>query len=244
MKGQGNIFNVEQAGRVERSASDLSHEKKFTCDMGQLIPVLCMMGLPGDVIDIGNSIVARMQPLVAPVLHEIDVETFYFGVPLRIIDSTWEEFITRGVTGNSSVSLPLFNPALFTNPANVVAMGELWDFLGFPLVQPPEEVCPIDHPRRAYYEIWNQYFRDENLQTAVDITAYGSNHSIKRACWRKDYFTSALTFQQRGTAPALPVFGSASADFTLPYVNLTGQPASNLRNWATDGLHPVEVGVS
>ena len=244
MKGQGNIFNVEQAGRVERSAFDLSHEKKFTCDMGQLIPVLCMMGLPGDVIDIGNSIVARMQPLVAPVLHEIDVETFYFGVPLRIIDSTWEEFITRGVTGNSSVSLPLFNPALFTNPANVVAMGELWDFLGFPLVQPPEEVCPIDHPRRAYYESWNQYFRDENLQTAVDITAYGSNHSIKRACWRKDYFTSALTFQQRGTAPALPVFGSASADFTLPYVNLTGQPASNLRNWATDGLNPVEVGVS
>lgn len=215
MKGQGNIFNLEQAGRVQRSAMDLSHEKKFTCDMGQLIPVLCMLGLPGDVIDIGNSAVVRMQPLVAPVLHEIDVETFYFAVPLRIIDDTFEEFITRGVTGNSSVSLPLFNPALFTTPANVVALGELWDFLGFPLVQPPEEVCPIDHPRRAYYEIWNQYFRDENLQTAVDITAYGTNHSIKRACWRKDYFTSALTFQQRGTAPALPVFGTASAEFNI-----------------------------
>lgn len=77
-------------------------------------------------------------------------------------------------------------------------------------------------PRRAYYKIWNEYFRDETLQTELDITAYGTQHNILNAAWRKDYFTSALPWTQRGSAPALPVFGSASVDFDLPFANWVG----------------------
>lgn len=214
MSNRGDVFNNEKGRAPGRSAFDLSHEKKFTCDMGQIIPVLATAALPGDVFQLDNSCVIRFQPMVAPILHQVDVETFYFFVPYRILDEDFENFITKGIQGTTELTPPLFDPALFTTPANVVAMGSLWDFLGFPLLQPPEEACPMDYPRRAYYKIWNEYFRDETLQTELDITTYGTQHSILNAAWRKDYFTSALPWTQRGTAPSLPVFGSASATHT------------------------------
>lgn len=212
---RGSLFNSEKGRAPARSGFDLSHEKKFTCDMGQIIPVLCTAALPGDVFEIANSCVIRFQPMVAPILHQIDVETNYFFVPYRLLDDDFENFITKGIQGTYEGTIPLFDPALFTTPANVIANGGLWDFLGFPLIQPPPEACPMDYPRRAYYKIWNEYWRDETLQTELDITAYGTQHSILNAAWRKDYFTSALPWTQRGTAPSLPVFGSAAATFDI-----------------------------
>lgn len=208
------VFEAERSGGVPRSAFDLSHEKKFTCDMGQVIPVLCQAAIPGDIFEISNSMVMRFQPMVAPILHQIDVEVFYFFDSYRLLDPNFEEFITRGILGTTSLTPPLFDPDLFTVPANVVTGGTLWDFLGFPLLIPPAAACPMDYPRRAYYHIWSEFFRDETLQTALDPAAYGTQHNILNACWKKDYFTSALPFQQRGTAPALPIFGSASVDFS------------------------------
>lgn len=227
MSNRGDVFNNEKGRAPGRSAFDLSHEKKFTCDMGQIIPVLATAALPGDVFQLDNSCVIRFQPMVAPILHQVDVETFYFFVPYRLLDDQFETFITKGVQGTTELTPPLFDPALFTTPANVYAMGSLWDFLGFPLLQPPEEACPMDYPRRAYYKIWNEYFRDETLQTELDITAYGTQHHILNAAWRKDYFTSALPWTQRGTAPSLPVFGSAAVDFTIPLVDISGGTAAN-----------------
>jgi len=232
MSNRGDVFNNEKGRAPGRSGFDLSHEKKFTCDMGQIIPVLATAALPGDVFQLDNSCVIRFQPMVAPILHQVDVETFYFFVPYRLLDDQFETFITKGVQGTTELTPPLFDPALFTTPADVYAMGSLWDFLGFPLLQPPEEACPMDYPRRAYYKIWNEYFRDETLQTELDITAYGTQHDILNAAWRKDYFTSALPWTQRGTAPSLPVFGSAAATFTLPY----GAVQSSATNTIT-GIH-------
>ena len=228
MSNRGDVFNNEKGRAPGRSGFDLSHEKKFTCDMGQIIPVLATAALPGDVFQLDNSCVIRFQPMVAPILHQVDVETFYFFVPYRLLDDQFETFITKGVQGTTELTPPLFDPALFTTPANVHALGSLWDFLGFPLLQPPEEACPMDYPRRAYYKIWNEYFRDETLQTELDITAYGTQHHILNAAWRKDYFTSALPWTQRGTAPSLPVFGSASADFSVPKHNLGNADGANL----------------
>jgi len=235
---RGSLFNSEKGRAPARSGFDLSHEKKFTCDMGQIIPVLCTAALPGDVFEIANSCVIRFQPMVAPILHQVDVETFYFFVPYRLLDDDFENFITKGVQGTYEGTIPLFDPALFTTPANVIATGELWDFLGFPLIQPPPEACPMDYPRRAYYKIWNEYWRDETLQTELDITAYGTQHSILRAAWRKDYFTSALPWTQRGTAPALPVFGSASTTFDMPYANAGGTNMNEVISLGTKTTDP------
>ena len=193
---------------------------------------------------ISNSCVLRFQPLVAPLLHEVFVETFYFAVPLRLLDDGFEEMITKGVNGTVSTAPPLFDPSLFTTPADVIAIGGLWDFLGFPLVQPPSEACPNDYPRRAYYKIWNEYFRDETLQTEKDITAYGTQHVILNAAWKKDYFTSALPWQQRGTAPSLPVFGSASADFALTSENNGASPWAEPRFLSTGPSTNVGFGLA
>jgi hypothetical protein len=220
MVNKTEVFSKIGHKSVPRSAFNLSYEKKFTMDMGLLYPILHEEAVPGDIWEIGNSSVIRFQPLIAPILHQVKVRTYYFFVPYRILDEDWEEFITRGETGNSVVTLPLFNPAGFgANETASRAIGSLWDYLGFPTAMtPPPEACPIDYPRRAYYKIWNEFFRDQNLQTEVDETAL-VEYELKRRNWLKDYFTSALPFQQRGTPPALPIFGTATTDFSVPYVN-------------------------
>lgn len=224
---KGKIFQEVAPARVPRSSLDLSYEKKFTCDMGQIIPILAEEAIPGDVWDIANRAVVRFQPLLAPVLHEVSAKTYYFFVPYRLLDDAWESFISRGVQGTTVGTLPVFDPADYTTPANVYAQGTLWDFLGFPLLQPATEFCPMDYPRAAYYFIYNEYFRDETLTTALDLTP-GVEYAIKNALWSKGYFESALPWQQRGTAPALPVFGSASVDFAFNSVNYSATAFANL----------------
>lgn len=195
-----NVFS--RVGRLQpgRSVFNLSYEKKFTCDMGQLIPVMCDEVVPGDYWKIGNQAVIRFQPLVAPVLHEINIYAHYFFVPYRILDENWEEFITGGSDGDSSQVLPTWEPTTYDT-------GSLWDFLGFPVDVDCDGAYPIDYPRRAYNLVYNEFYRDENLITEVALT----NEDILPRCWEKDYFTSSLPWQQKGTAPSLPIAGTTSA---------------------------------
>ena len=186
-----------------RSVFDLSYDKKMTADMGYLYPIMCDEVVPGDKFEIGNEIVIRFQPLVAPVLHEINAYVHYFFVPYRLLDDTWEDFITGGPEGDSVAVLPRWDPTSY-------GIGSLWDYLGFPAAVKPTGRLPLDFPRRAYNLIYNEYYRDENLIDEVALT----NESILKRAWEKDYFTSALPWQQRGTAPALPISGSGNADFS------------------------------
>lgn len=202
------IFENVGSLNPSRSVFDLSYEKKFTCDMGQLIPVLCDEMVPGDFFQFGNEAVIRFQPLVAPILHEVNMYLHLFFVPYRILwdnagTDNWETFISGGVDGDETPILPRWEP---TN----TAQGSLWDYMGFPVGIDPDGAYPIDMPRRAYNLVWNEYYRDESLQTEVALT----NESILNRCWEKDYFTSSLLWQQRGTAPALPISGTTFADFT------------------------------
>ena len=153
---KNNIFGRTGTLQPARSMFDLSYEKKFTCDMGQLIPVCCEEVVPGDFFKIGNQSVIRFQPLVAPVLHEINQYVHYFFVPYRLLWDDWEDFITGGVTGDLSPGIPRWTP---TNNA----IGSLWDFLGFPTGVVPTGALPLDFPRRAYNFVYNEYYRDETL---------------------------------------------------------------------------------
>lgn len=196
-----------------RSMFNLSYSKMLTCDMGQLIPVLCDEVVPGDIWQIGSEAVLRMQPLVAPVMHEINVYLHLFFVPYRILwpknDSEtdgWEVFISGGASGDLAPSQPVWQPSV----AGEVAKNSLWDYLGFPTGLTPASMTgpfPVDFPRRAYNRIWNEFYRDENLQTKVAET----NYAILNRSWEKDYFTASLPWQQRGTAPALPISGNTHA---------------------------------
>lgn len=182
-----------------RSVFDLSHSKLFDCDMTQLIPILCDEMVPGDIFEIANEMVLRMQPMLAPMLHEVNIYVHYFFVPYRIMWANWEPFITGGFDGANADTLPRWTP---TNTAK----GSLWDFLGFPVGVNPTGALPMDFPRIAYNRIYNEYYRDETLVTAVAET----NETILKRAMSKDYFTSALPWRQRGTAPALPISGLAN----------------------------------
>lgn len=198
-----NIYNSVKSNRPGRSVFNLSYDKKFDGDMGYLYPVMCDEVVPGDVVRVGNQTVIRFQPLVAPIMHEINVYAHYYFVPYRLLDDDWEEFISGGVQGDSTAVLPRWNP---TNTAK----GSLWDYLGFPVGVVPDGALPLDFPRRAYNFVYNEYYNDQTLnEGGVALT----NETILKRAWEKDYFTSALPFQQRGTAPALPISGLTNAEW-------------------------------
>jgi len=176
--------------------------------MAQLIPVMCDEVVPGDFFEMGNEAVIRFQPLVAPVLHEINMYVHYFFVPYRLLwdnvtPDNWETFISGGIDGDELPVIPTWEPTVTTE-------GSLWDYMGFPTGVDPDGAYPIDFPRRAYNLVFNEFYRDETLVTEVALT----NETILSRAWEKDYFTSALTAQQRGTAPALPISGTTFADWT------------------------------
>ena len=209
-------FNRVAGLNPGRSVFDLSYEKKFTCDMGQLIPIVCDEVVPGDVLSFGNQIVVRFQPLVAPMLHEVNVYVHYFFVPYRLLMDDWEDFLSGGVNGDKTISLPRWTVKDPDIAAGATAIGSLWDYIGMPVGvnyktgTPQAENAPIDFPRTAYNFVYNEYYRDENLQDEVDL----KNNKILNRNWEKDYFTSALPWQQRGISPALSFAGNASLDWS------------------------------
>lgn len=219
-------FNQTAGRKPYKSAFDLSHEVKLTCDMGQLVPILTQQVMPGDVFDISQNIIVRMQPMVAPVLHGITVRTHTFFVPHRIINDNFEKFITGDENGEYSTPLPVAGPG--TN-----GVGGLADYLGWPVgVNIPSGSTPLSAPVNAYNLIWNEYFRDQNVQAE---RASGQT-SLAYVNWGKDYFTTALPFQQRGTAPALPITGTISA--TWDTVNIINGSPTTPVNLTAEGSNP------
>lgn len=197
-------FNRIARNRVPRSIHDLSHTKTLTCDMGQLIPVMYLEVVPGDVFNISHEVVVRFQPLVAPVLHPVSVYIHSFFVANRLTWASWEDFITGGEDGTSAPTLPLFDPVDKDK-------GSLWDYLGFPTSASSAMATgiePVGFPAYAYNEVYNEYYRDQTHITEVAI----NQSAILNRAWARDYYTSALPWQQRGTAPALPISGTLDVD--------------------------------
>lgn len=230
-----NIYQNTKNNRPGRSVFNLSYDKKFDGDMGYLYPVMCDEVIPGDVMRVGNQTVIRFQPLVAPIMHEINVYTHYFFVPYRLLDDDWEEFISGGVQGDSTATVPRWNPS-------TTAKGTLWDYLGLPVGVTPIGALPLDFPRRAYNFVYNEFYNDQTLnEGGVALT----NETILKRAWEKDYFTSALPFQQRGTAPALPISGVTNANYDLSnFVAVGGENQAYLKATSSSKIGVYNVGVT
>lgn len=204
-------FQKVKTLKPSRSLFDLSHEVLLSADMFKLYPVCAMEMSPGDTFHIANQSVTRLQPLNAPVMSRIEQCTHYFFVPYRILDDNWTEFITGGAEGENGGTVPNEPPETapilprWKPSAGKNAVGTLWDYFGLPVNVDPKGAYPLDYLRRAYNKIWNEYYRDENLQEEVPL----DNEDILYRSWKKDYFTSALLSQQRGISPAMPVSGTA-----------------------------------
>jgi len=240
-----NQFNNVSKLRPGRSVFNLSYEKKFNCDMGQLIPVACDEVVPGDKFRISNEVVIRWQPLIKPILHEVNVFTHYFFVPYRLLwnnsdTDSWEAFITGGPDGTLEPTLPQWQAAPLET-----AVGTLWDYLGFPIdltANSDNGNSPIVFPKRAYNLIYNEYYRDQTLQEEISL----GNYLIQFRAWEKDYFTSLLPWQQRSPiAPSLPIVGTTTAEFTGPFpqtLNLrVGDEDQNLRGVLVSGNTSVDT---
>lgn len=242
------VFSSVLGNKVGRSVFDLSHVKRFTCDMGQLIPVYFDECVPGDTRKIGMQCVTRFQPLVAPILDSVDLTVHYFFVPTRLLmdkEEDWNTFLTGGKDGNdNSITLPLWHFYGFdgiypphNNPfSNSITHGKysLWDYFGLPTFSSGDVVSKVQGIRdnnsvlgfaqRAYNLVWNEFYRDENLCDEVCL----ENSTVLYRAWKKDYFTSALPWQQRGIAPALPLSGTIPVDHLVGSIYALGENSSSL----------------
>lgn len=207
-----------------RNVFNLTNERKFTCNMGKLVPFMMEEVYPGDDWKVKTECVLRLQPMLAPIMHRVDVFTHFWFVPNRLLWKDWEGFITGGKYGNDSPNRDGTNPYVkpfvtLTSPSK----NALSTYLGLPCVQNYPDQTIYDPgtytvdamPFRAIQLIWNENYRDENLQDEVEISLDGGedltvNTSVLPVrCWEKDYFTSALPWQQRGDPAYLPLGLSA-----------------------------------
>lgn len=231
-----NIFNSIRLKRPKRNVFNLSYENKLTMNMGELVPIMCMPIVPGDKFRVNTEALVRLAPLVAPMMHRVNVYTHYFFVPNRLVWTEWEDFITKGIDGEDTPVLPYFSldKSDMSNSSRrgFYSDGSLWDYLGLPsvnkvngldnIVQSPNGVSlPTDFrvsclPFRAYQLIYNEYYRDQNLTDPIDFPlgpgvqsgdAVTALLTLRRRAWEKDYFTSALPWLQRGPEVTVPING-------------------------------------
>ena len=161
-------FDALLVKKPNRNVFDLSHEVDLTCDMGELIPTLCQEVYPGDTFKCDSETLVRFAPMLAPIMHRIDVFTHFFFVPNRIIFDDWENFITHKKIASGDIdSVPIITITEGTKAD--FYKGELSDYLGIPPTDGLTIVTEYEInslPFLAYQKIWWDYYRDENLQFA------------------------------------------------------------------------------
>lgn len=187
---------------MKRSKHSLSNYKLLSCDQGQLVPIGLQEILPGDTFDHSTSALIRVAPLATPVMHPVRARIHHFFVPHRLVWNDWENFITGGPDGlNASVFPTISSGAGF-------AVGSLADYLGVTPSVASRSVSAL--PFRAYALIWNEFYRDQDLQTALTIDLTDgvdttTNVALQNACWERDRFTLARTTPQKGATVTIPL---------------------------------------
>lgn len=202
MSNNPNQFNSIRVRRPKMSSFDLSHDKKLSLNMGDLVPIMVQECVPGDRFTIGCESLIRFQPLIAPVMHRFDVTMHYFFVPNRLVCKEFPDW----VSGNVDTPPPTFDAA----GANVASFP-LLDYMGLPNAFSTQKINAI--PFAAYQLIYNEYYRDENLVPPVSTDLVPGNDqgdrtrfwTLRKRAWEKDYFTSALPWAQKGSPVDIPL---------------------------------------
>lgn len=238
MRRKNNVFTEVPVRKVRRNLFDLSHEVKMSGKFGYLYPILLLDTLPGDTIRDQMSCFVRFAPMLAPIMHRIDVTTHFFFVPNRILWDDWDDFITGGQDGTVNPTPPYFNISTLKVESPTLEMclkGTLWDYLGLPVLDGAVPAAGSTAtsisalPFRACAKVWNDFYRDPNFDLELDLntelggevadeTFNGGLMTLKQRGWEKDYLTSALPWAQRGAQVLLPL--SATGDVIYQQPNL------------------------
>lgn len=214
-------------------------EHIFTGKMGQLIPFVNFPVVPGDTFKVVADNMTRFQALLSPAYAKINTYTHFFFVPYRLIWDEWEDFITKGEDGTAAPAYPQISLA-------AQSVGSLADHLGFPT---GVAVTVSALPFRACALIYNEWYRNENLQNELALsTASGADTTTSTALfyrnWRPDYFTQNLPFQQRGPQVTVPL-GSYAPVKTYSNDIAPSSPTrlhwKRIDNNTGTGVHPLTV---
>lgn len=191
----------------KRNKFSLSFYKLFTCKMGYLLPMGLIEVLPGDTIRHATGLFMRLAPMLAPVMHPCHVTIHTWYVPHRLVWDEFEEFITGGEDGLNTSVFPTI-----TAPSGGFPVGSLADYLG---VTPGVEGLEISAlPFRAYAMIYNEWYRDQDLEESVPFSTDSgpdttTSTALLRGDWERDYFNTARPWPQKGMAVTVPVQGPA-----------------------------------
>jgi len=210
----------------KRTLHNLDHYKNATYDMGELVPIMCEEALAGDTWKHSTSTFLRLLPTLFPLMHPCHISIHHWFVPYRIIWDDYEDFITGGEDGLDASVLPTID---FSGGA--VAAGDLADYLGLPVGF--NGSCSA-LPFRAYAKIYNENYRDDQLQAELGLSETSGADSttstaLKNVNWQKDNFTGARADEQLGTAVALSLSGNASISADGTFKLDSGQGAQDIQ---------------
>lgn len=202
-------FSQVPAAEIPRSAFDRSHGYKTTFDVGYLVPMFVDEALPGDTFNCRMTAFARLATPLHPIMDNLRVDTFFFAVPIRLIWDNWEKF--NGQQDNPDDSTDFVVPVM-TSPVGGYAEESLSDYFGLPTKIAGYSHMSLFH--RAYNLIYNEWFRDQNLQDSVVVDKDDgpddpADYVLLRRGKRHDYFTASLPWPQKGPAVPLPLSGNA-----------------------------------
>ena len=230
---RGHRFSDAPAMYMKRTKFDRSHVYKTTFNSGKLIPVFVDEVLPGDTTRMSVNYFARLATPIKPIMDNIYLDWFFFFVPNRLVWEHWQNFCFEQEDPNDSNDY-VIPTVLSTGNSENAYIGSLWDYFGLP-VNTSGNLSGISAlPFRGVYLIWNEWFRDENLQKSVKIQkgdtneVLNSTRSAEQPSWvftsgtsivpglacpprgkRHDYFTSALPWTQKGPGVSVGLAGTA-----------------------------------
>ncbi len=254
------LFSQIPRAQISRSVFDRSHGWKSSFDSGYLVPFLVDEVLPGDSFKVKFNFLARLSTPIVPTMDNLFLDTFYFFVPYRLLWKHWEQF--NGQQDYPGASTDYLVPQTSAPADGGFPVGSLEDYFGLPTGVKGIKVNEL--AARAYALIWNEWFRDENLQNPINLSSYAEistasglddvglgdagfigSHKLLRRGKRHDYFTSALPWPQKGPGVELPLNGNAPvfSDGVVPmYTNgngkfavMSAQSNANLGYYAISG---------
>lgn len=233
---------------MKRHKHSLSHYHLLTAEMGKLYPVGLYEVLPGDTVQQHTSALIRLSPPLRPVMHPVVVRFHTWFVPYRLLWDGFEEFITGGPDGEGGDSGAF--PTITADATNGFTIKTLPDYMGCKPGSAAAGLVVSALPFRAYGEIWDKCYRDQDLQTKLDVSKASGNDTttplvVQSVAWEKDRFTAARPWPQKGPDVVLPLGTSApvvgASNSAVQFaqgtpagaqVSLTGD-SSNTPKWAT-----------